>query len=234
MTLDTCAQNTEFLALKHGTPVALRPDSSRGELQARDGPKFNKFPTHLWGVTWWEYARQAGGMAGLIDSIGISDPPGDAETKAEIVFLNKLQHSDEYDGHLGDITAEDDALPVDLQRMLYAGKTSKDGVPLANTLTDQLIMEVIRWSIPIIMCLKQKYARARPYQIDPGLLVAVDPPGHPAYPSGHSTQLHLIALVIAELLDVPITLTIGKGVAVVSRNGTSETVAVQRRVETRG
>jgi PAP2 superfamily len=48
-----------------------------------------------------------------------------------------------------------------------------------------------------IMKLKARYNRARPYEVDTvNQLFKV---GHPSYPSGHSTQGHLMAFVFAEL-----------------------------------
>jgi hypothetical protein len=41
---------------------------------------------------------------------------------------------------------------------------------------------------------KAHYRRARPSQMAPGLMPPIPVPGHPAYPSGHSTQAHLMAL----------------------------------------
>ena len=42
--------------------------------------------------------------------------------------------------------------------------------------------------------------RPRPSHVCPALLPAVAIPGHPSYPSGHSTEAHLIALVINDML----------------------------------
>jgi acid phosphatase (class A) len=47
---------------------------------------------------------------------------------------------------------------------------------------------------------KMVFRRARPDQYTARLDLAIDPPGHPSYPSGHSTQAHLVALVLAELV----------------------------------
>ncbi|MBV8650711.1 MAG: PA-phosphatase, partial [Alphaproteobacteria bacterium] len=44
-------------------------------------------------------------------------------------------------------------------------------------------------------------ARPRPSQICPALLPPVPVPGHPSYPSGHSTEAHLIALVLDDVLS---------------------------------
>jgi hypothetical protein len=50
------------------------------------------------------------------------------------------------------------------------------------------------------MHFKGLYQRRRPSQLAPGLMPPIPVPGHPAYPSGHSTQAHLMALCVKEVL----------------------------------
>ena len=50
------------------------------------------------------------------------------------------------------------------------------------------------------MHFKNFYQRRRPSQLAPGLMPPIPVPGHPAYPSGHSTQAHLMALCVREVL----------------------------------
>jgi hypothetical protein len=50
------------------------------------------------------------------------------------------------------------------------------------------------------MYYKGKYARPRPSMVCPALLPPIAVPGHASFPSGHSTQAHLIALCMADLL----------------------------------
>jgi hypothetical protein len=44
---------------------------------------------------------------------------------------------------------------------------------------------------------KLAFARPRPSQLSPAVMPPVDPPPHAAYPSGHATQAHLVALCLA-------------------------------------
>ena len=48
---------------------------------------------------------------------------------------------------------------------------------------------------------KAKYMRPRPSQICPALLPPIAVPGHASYPSGHSTQAHLMALCMGAVFD---------------------------------
>jgi acid phosphatase (class A) len=51
----------------------------------------------------------------------------------------------------------------------------------------------------ILLREKRKFNRVRPNALDPALDVAIAVPGHPAYPSGHSTEVHFLAYVFGEL-----------------------------------
>ena len=42
--------------------------------------------------------------------------------------------------------------------------------------------------------------RARPSQLEPRLAPTLDVPGHPAYPSGHATQMFLAAKALATVV----------------------------------
>lgn len=46
---------------------------------------------------------------------------------------------------------------------------------------------------------KRKFDRVRPSVLNPVLDTVIAVPGHPAYPSGHSTQIHFLAYVFGEL-----------------------------------
>jgi len=50
------------------------------------------------------------------------------------------------------------------------------------------------------MYYKGLYQRPRPSQLCPALLPPIVIPGHASFPSGHSTQAHLMALCIGDVL----------------------------------
>lgn len=50
----------------------------------------------------------------------------------------------------------------------------------------------------IIMNVKEKYNRVRPYYLDNTIKPTIEPPKHPSYPSGHSTQSYFIAYILSE------------------------------------
>ena len=62
------------------------------------------------------------------------------------------------------------------------------------------IVTIIRNEIdPVIMYMKHKYNRARPYHLDPSIIPSISPPKHPSYPSGHSTQSFYIAYQLSKM-----------------------------------
>jgi membrane-associated phospholipid phosphatase len=50
------------------------------------------------------------------------------------------------------------------------------------------------------MYFKNKYNRARPQQVSPGLIPMIPPPGHPSWPSGHALESNLIALALMQVM----------------------------------
>ncbi|MEJ7688090.1 MAG: phosphatase PAP2 family protein [Variovorax sp.] len=66
------------------------------------------------------------------------------------------------------------------------------------------------WTVELVSCglaignvaymrWKDEFKRVRPSTLCPGLLPPFGPPAHPAFPSGHSTLGHLIALLLLEI-----------------------------------
>jgi len=51
---------------------------------------------------------------------------------------------------------------------------------------------------PIIMHIKIKFNRVRPYHLDKDIHPTIEYPGHPSYPSGHATQIYYIAYYMTQ------------------------------------
>ena len=49
---------------------------------------------------------------------------------------------------------------------------------------------------------KYKFDRIRPSRLCPWLMPPIEVPGHASYPSGHSTQSHLVALILSQVLPL--------------------------------
>jgi hypothetical protein len=52
----------------------------------------------------------------------------------------------------------------------------------------------------VAMYFKALYGRPRPSQLCPALLPPIEVPGHASFPSGHSTQAHLMALCMSQVI----------------------------------
>ncbi|MFT6459592.1 MAG: hypothetical protein ACJARR_002693 [Pseudophaeobacter arcticus] len=67
--------------------------------------------------------------------------------------------------------------------------------------TQKLIMLAMQVGQMVALHFKYKIGRARPVQVCPALMPLVPTPPHASYPSGHATQMTLIATLIAALFD---------------------------------
>jgi acid phosphatase (class A) len=52
----------------------------------------------------------------------------------------------------------------------------------------------------VVMRMKKQFNRVRPHFLQADINPTIDVPGHPAYPSGHSSQAHLFARILGELM----------------------------------
>jgi membrane-associated phospholipid phosphatase len=75
-----------------------------------------------------------------------------------------------------------------------------DASPTGYTRTVRALTAAQSAGLLAAMFYKQKYQRPRPAQVLPALLPPLATPGHASLPSGHSTQAHLIALVVADIV----------------------------------
>jgi membrane-associated phospholipid phosphatase len=150
------------------------------------------YPDHWFGDEWWKQVKAAGRYAHVISAIKLQDPPDAQATRQEAADVFALRAAPDYQNRLVEIIEENEGPPAYYHRMLFADQGR-------NIQTGALIMKVISWSLPPIMYFKHKWKRARPAQIDPRIRPVLDCPTHAAYPSGHSTQSHLIALVVGRI-----------------------------------
>jgi len=65
---------------------------------------------------------------------------------------------------------------------------------------------------------KRKFMRARPSHLCPLLMPPIDPPGHPAFPSGHATQSWLLVSCLEKVLPIQAHTALGKLAERVARN----------------
>lgn len=175
--------------------MTLSPDDPHNHLYrpARDvvpaGTSPTEFADHFWSDQWWLTIRDASRMRYITDQITLDPVPGVGEIRAELAELLRKQASKEREDRRADIIAQDHSLPSAFQTILLTD-------PPGNVNTWKLVMTSVFWSRQPIMVLKYRYKRPRPSQLEPLITPMLEMPRHAAYPSGHSTQLHLIAHVL--------------------------------------
>lgn len=84
----------------------------------------------------------------------------------------------------------------------YFGEHTLEYYGNAQTLpkTAFLVRRLFSEILPIILTFKKDFDRVRPNIADPTLDTVIASPRHAAYPSGHSTQAHLMAYFLSELI----------------------------------
>jgi hypothetical protein len=119
------------------------------------------------------------------------DPPEDPE--AELDAVQRL--AEKRPERLEDILAQDDSerfWGYFTRRLMFTRGS--------HPRTHELLWVGAVASYPVIFHYKARFNRARPVQYDPAIDPAIETPGHPSYPSGHSTQAHLAALALAAVV----------------------------------
>ena len=62
----------------------------------------------------------------------------------------------------------------------------------------QSLLDANAFIMPYVMHFKHKFDRVRPRALEPQeVKPCIEPPGHPAYPSGHATQAYTFAFLLA-------------------------------------
>jgi hypothetical protein len=127
------------------------------------------------------------------DKIVLAPPPANSSVrvKAELEYLLSLQEK-RAAGHRDTVEREDAFEVFALKR--WFGETVG-----SKPMTEQFVVNVINDAEVICVALKKKYNRVRPSVLDPRIVPCYPVPGHPAYPSGHSTTMHTFAYVMQEL-----------------------------------
>lgn len=149
------------------------------------------FPVANWDPKFLNRIPEA--KPGRVAAIRLSPPPDVMTTRGELDIILANRDVSDFPARVPEIKLEDQNPPPSLFVPLDADTGG------ANTKTAVALRLAVSWSVPYIMALKQRFMRARPNFLDPRIQTVVPVPGHPAYPSGHSTQSHLMALIGFEI-----------------------------------
>jgi hypothetical protein len=117
-----------------------------------------------------------------------------AEFRKELADLVKMQENKpQMERRIPEILAQDRGIVDSFQRVwLFEARSHPKTFEMARVMMD-IASHVLGYY-------KHYFNRARPSQYVPQLVTVIPVPGHPAYPSGHSTQAHLVAFGLAEII----------------------------------
>jgi hypothetical protein len=123
----------------------------------------------------------------------VIDPTlADANYGGELGNLQDLMRQDR-ERYLTEILAQHDHAPLYWMSLLGITHRTKPN-------TVQVIHNAVKLGEMAVVHFKDVHKRPRPSQICPGLLPPFGPPGHPAFPSGHSTQGWLISNCLKKIV----------------------------------
>jgi acid phosphatase (class A) len=156
-------------------------------------PASIRFPEDSWDPVFKNRIAEALNHRDRLDAIDLIEPPDTLTTRGELDALLSHASAGDFAARRAEIISENSHPPDSLFRPLGA----QAGGP--NVKTRKLVADAVDWSLPYIMYFKSVWMRPRPNHLDPDISPVVNVPGHPAYPSGHATQAHLMALVGYEI-----------------------------------
>lgn len=163
------------------------------------------FPDSAWDEEWRAMANHPVSClaSGWVKSITITPPPPDhcIEVECRAVWAATSERAK----RLGDILAQCDSLDAVLLPMetvlLKIHTPRKTERPATRAMMEAAVTDLASG----LFTLKAEFKRGRPYHccdlpLDP-MFMRDDPryPGHPSYPSGHSSQAHTFALLYSEI-----------------------------------
>ncbi len=127
---------------------------------------------------------------GWRDVISLPPAPDDDFTRSEVEYIIALKPLRRR--YQGDIDAQIKDVVQPFADGLNLNEAELAGL---RKFWATLLPDVTR----VTMHFKAKFDRARPRQYSKEVDPSISPPGHPAYPSGHSTDAHTLALVLTEI-----------------------------------
>lgn len=130
------------------------------------------------------------------NTLNVRPNPGDPFRITQEVDDLVTAASDERPDALGEILAQSDEFISTFLNAMSAR-------PASHPYTTQVLGIASLVATLVVMRFKVLYSRPRPSQLCPALLPPIAVPGHASFPSGHSTQAHLMALCMADVLGNP-------------------------------
>lgn len=165
--------------------------------------KLAKFPDRAWSAQWYAYlvldeflsATTSWKSIAILPSFAPTGDWGSAGAQPAItdeIDALVLDAENERPDALGEITAQSDGFIGYFLDLLTAGT----GYPA----TVKVLVSASLVAGYAAMYFKGLYQRPRPSMLCPALLPPLPMPGHASFPSGHSTQSHLMAQCMNDIL----------------------------------
>ncbi len=151
---------------------------------------------------WLDFLKQYGGrpemvyLVGWNRSVQLPDFPANTSerTRAELDYLLDLQ-SHRTEQHLKAITREV-GNGLDSLGWLLNERFDLKKMPA----TTRLLGNAMRDVLAVCLSLKKTFMRPSPVVLEPRLKPCIEVPPYPAYPSGHSTQMYVLAFIFGDMM----------------------------------
>jgi acid phosphatase (class A) len=154
----------------------------------------DRFPDHLWGVDFLILLEAGPAFLDPDLDLRVPPPPGPEETRSELDRMQLISARLRDERSRARILLEAEADPRDL--LLAEGLIPEpESAPTLWEVLDRAGGEATYFALRE----KRKFSRLRPATLRPELGSTIPDPPHPAYPSGHSTQIHTLAGLLATL-----------------------------------
>lgn len=158
------------------------------------GRVLQSFPLSAWGADERAFLKRKPAFlpAGWKARIVLAPPPDDERTRLELRELLKL-------------VPRRGALEAEISRQVSGAEAEFLSVlprldQRSSRALQTLIAATANEAAIAGFYFKRKFARVRPWTLEPRLTTSVPRPPHPAYPSGHATQGMLVGLVLGEVI----------------------------------
>lgn len=171
-----------------------------------DGTKFNPtgFGAKLWSTRWfsWVVMSDLAARADWLEMLGglqlLGDPKNPpwvkdpALLKSDLDALRAMAIEERTDALAEFVSEADEFIPKFLHLVSATATT--------HPATARMLIVADAVTALITMHYKAHFNRPRPTQIMPGLMSPIQHGGHASYPSGHSTQAHVFAALLTEVI----------------------------------
>lgn len=155
---------------------------------------YEKYPLKLWEPSLIKVIETGPTIFSRDDQFQLPDYPANdsEEVKKELEYLHSLIPLRKEKGMISKILYEDSGIFV---RDVFI----KEGLLVDGNYKTTEIMDLVDKDLRyFVLSSKMDFSRARPSHLDTSLTTVMSNPPHASYPSGHSAQAHIVALILSD------------------------------------